>query len=307
MRVIALSIVACLTCAVMPQTAAAQQPAADVPTPAEITIQPMPPGPMFADVNGYTLYVSERDAEPGKSACVAACASEWTPVRASADAKAFGEWTLVPRTDGAPQWAYKGRPLYRYAKETKARWADGQNQWWRYAVVSPFPRQGAFGRQRGLGGAPPAAAAAAAAAGAPAPANAQAAAAAAAAQGAAQNAFNMRGARPPKVTLPPGVPGGITGQPNTKGAVFADGKGLTLYASAASTPCSGPCLDGWRPLPAPLLATVPAGDWTIVTRPDGTLQWAYKNKPLYRSNRDTKAGDTNGEGSDWQAFRVPGV
>jgi predicted lipoprotein with Yx(FWY)xxD motif len=274
---------------------AAQQPTPAVQTPPEITIQPLPPGPMFADVNGYTLYVSERDVEPGKSACVAACLANWTPLRASADAKASGDWTLVPRSDGAPQWAYKGRPLYRYAKETKPRWADGQDQFWRYALVSPFPTRGVFGRSGG--GQQQAAAAAAAAA-------------AAGAQGAADAAafaYMRGGARPAKIVLPPEVPGGLTGQPSPSGPVFADGKGLTVYTSTASTLCAGPCLEAWKPLTAPLLATAPAGDWSIVNRPDGTLQWAYKGKPLYRSIRDIKAGDTNGEGGDWHALRVPGA
>lgn len=268
---------------------AAQSPAAGVQTPPEITIQPLPPGPVFADVDGYTLYVSERDAEAGKSACVGVCVAEWTPLRASAEAKAFGDWTLVPRPDGAAQWAYKGRPLYRYAKESKPRWADGQNQLWRYALVSPFPPRGAFGRQQGLGGAAPAGAAAAGAA-----------------QGVAGFA-NIRGARAPKVPLPPGVPAGITGQPSADGAVFADAKGFTLYTSTAAGTCAGPCLGAWRPFPAPLLAAEPAGDWTIVSRPDGTLQWAYKGKPLYRSSKDAKAGDTNGAGADWQVIRIPGA
>lgn len=272
---------------------AAQLPAPEVQTPPEITIQPLPPGPVFADVNGYTLYVSERDADAGKSACVGACAAEWTPLRATAGAQATGEWTLVPRADGAPQWAYKGRPLYRYAKEAKPRWADGQNQLWRYALVSPFPVRGAFGRQPGLGGPAPAAAAAATTG-------------AGLAQGAAGFA-NVRGVRPPKVPLPAGVPGGITGQPSPSGAVFADARGLTLYTSTAAAACAGPCLEAWRPLPAPLLAAGPAGDWSIVTRPDGTLQWAHQGKPLYRSKKDLKAGDTNGVGGEWQALRVPGA
>ncbi len=275
---------------------AAQQQSPDVQTPPEITIQPMPPGPMFADVKGYTLYVSERDAEAGKSSCVGACTSEWIPLRAAADSKAFGDWMLVARNDGAPQWAYKGRPLYRYGKESKPRWADGQNQLWRYALVSPFPPRGAFGRQ-GLG-ALPAGAAAAAAAGAQ---------GAAAAGGGGAAAF-MRG-RPQRVQiqLPPGVPGGITGQSSAIGPVFADGKGFTLYTPTASTPCARQCLETWKPLQAPLLASVAAGDWTTVSRPDGTPQWAYKGQLLYRSNTDMKAGDTNGEGGDWHALRVPGA
>ena len=60
-------------------------------------------------------------------------------------------------------------------------------------------------------------------------------------------------------------------------------------------------------MPAPLLAIDPAGDWTIVKRPDGTLQWAYEGKPLYRSAKDIKEGDTNGVSDEWHALLVPSV
>ena len=244
----------------------AQEQSSDVQTPPEITIQLTPPGDMFADIDGYALYVSERDAEPGTSSCSDACASEWTAVRASADAEPFGDWTLVPRDDGMPQWAYQERPLYRWAKESQRRWADGQNQNWRYALVSPFPAR-----------TPP------------------------------RRRFRRGGASREPISLPADLPGGITGQPSELGSVFADGKGLTLYTSAASTPCVGPCLETRRPLTAPLLAVDidATADWTIVKRPDQTLQWAYQGKPLYRSVKDTKAGDTNGEGDIWHAVLVP--
>ncbi|MBM3514075.1 MAG: hypothetical protein FJX59_10210 [Alphaproteobacteria bacterium] len=105
--------------------------AADIALPPEITIHPTPPGPAFADVNGLTLYVFDRDEEPNVSMCTGDCATAWPPVRASTDAKPFGDWTLVPRTDGAPQWTYRGKPLYRYALEQKPGMAfgDGGGEW----------------------------------------------------------------------------------------------------------------------------------------------------------------------------------
>jgi predicted lipoprotein with Yx(FWY)xxD motif len=39
-----------------------------------------------------------------------------------------------------------------------------------------------------------------------------------------------------------------------------------------------------------------SGDWTIVTRDDGSKQWAYKGKPLYTWSKDAKAGDVTGDG-----------
>jgi len=37
------------------------------------------------------------------------------------------------------------------------------------------------------------------------------------------------------------------------------------------------------------------GDLTVITRPDGSKQWAYKNKPLYLFAKDTKPGDKTGD------------
>jgi predicted lipoprotein with Yx(FWY)xxD motif len=38
------------------------------------------------------------------------------------------------------------------------------------------------------------------------------------------------------------------------------------------------------------------GEWTVVTRDDGTKQWAHKGKPLYTFAKDSKPGETAGEG-----------
>ena len=108
-------------------------------TPPGITIGSTPMGPVFADSGGYTLYVTRRDVEAGVSTCFEACTSVWPPVRAAADAEPFSEWSLVERTDGAPQWAYKGRPLYRYRWEEEQNWAIGQGDLWQIATVDPFP------------------------------------------------------------------------------------------------------------------------------------------------------------------------
>mgnify|MGYP006194362377 CR=1 FL=1 len=34
-------------------------------------------------------------------------------------AKAAGDYSLIVREDGQQQWAYKGRPLYRWANDKK--------------------------------------------------------------------------------------------------------------------------------------------------------------------------------------------
>jgi predicted lipoprotein with Yx(FWY)xxD motif len=83
---------------------------------------------------GMTLYTFDKDAG-GKSACNGPCATNWPPLAASADATASGDWTVITRDDGGRQWAYKGKPLYRWIKDQKAgdRTGDGFNNAWRLA------------------------------------------------------------------------------------------------------------------------------------------------------------------------------
>lgn len=86
--------------------------------------------------------------------------------------------------------------------------------------------------------------------------------------------------------------------------------GMTLYVfdrdaqGAGKSACNGPCANNWPPLfaadPAPA-----GGDWAIVTRDDGTKQWAYKGRPLYYWVRDQKPGDRTGDGFNgaWHVAR----
>ncbi|SRR5690606_13318453 len=72
----------------------------------------------FVDSNGAALYTFDKDTG-GKSACVDNCAKNWPPALAAEDDTADGDWTFVESHDGKRQWAYKGKPLYLFAKDTK--------------------------------------------------------------------------------------------------------------------------------------------------------------------------------------------
>jgi len=81
--------------------------------------------------------------------------------------------------------------------------------------------------------------------------------------------------------------------------VLTDAKGMTLYIFVRDEPgksnCNGKCAEAWPPL----MADAGAGSaekFSIITRDDGSKQWAYKDKPLYLWFRDEKPGDTMGEG-----------
>ena len=84
--------------------------------------------------NQMTLYVFDKDAAgSGKSVCNGGCATNWPPLMVAPGATPTGDWSLVARDNGDQQWAYKGRPLYYWAKDAKPgdRTGDGllNNSW----------------------------------------------------------------------------------------------------------------------------------------------------------------------------------
>lgn len=83
------------------------------------------------------LYTFDRDG-PGQSRCVDGCASAWPPVRAGANAHPVGDWTLVPRSDGPAQWAYRSKPVYvRYHDLPDAPAGDGVDGLWHLVPSIP--------------------------------------------------------------------------------------------------------------------------------------------------------------------------
>ncbi|MGH6874259.1 MAG: COG4315 family predicted lipoprotein, partial [Aestuariivirgaceae bacterium] len=75
-------------------------------------------GKVYTDEKGMTLYIFDKD-EANKSNCYDDCAKNWPPLMAAADAQPEGEWTIVERTDGTKMWAYEGKPVYTFVKDTK--------------------------------------------------------------------------------------------------------------------------------------------------------------------------------------------
>ena len=78
--------------------------------------------------NGMTLYTFSRDTVgSGKSACNGPCITNWPALVAPDAAKPMGDYSVVMRDDGKKQWAYKGAPLYYWAKDMKPgdRTGDG--------------------------------------------------------------------------------------------------------------------------------------------------------------------------------------
>ena len=116
-------------------------------------------GAVFADANGRTLYrwpaTNMRNGDAGESAGKPACfdtryretagftspwpagtllpeadtrptcIQHWPVVVAPADAKPIGNFTIIERSDGVRQWAYKGYALYKSHLDTRAGETNG--------------------------------------------------------------------------------------------------------------------------------------------------------------------------------------
>jgi predicted lipoprotein with Yx(FWY)xxD motif len=83
---------------------------------------------MLVGESGMTLYTFDRDTVgSGKSACNGPCATNWPPLVVIGNAQPVPGYTIVERDDGRKQWAYKGRPLYFWAKDAKPGDTAGDN------------------------------------------------------------------------------------------------------------------------------------------------------------------------------------
>lgn len=85
----------------------------------------------------------------------------------------------------------------------------------------------------------------------------------------------------------------------TGGQYLTDGKGKTLYTSDADksgvSNCNAECLKTWPVYKADSSTGLPA-NFSVIKRSDGTMQYAYKNMPLYYFVSDSTPGDIAGNG-----------
>jgi predicted lipoprotein with Yx(FWY)xxD motif len=219
--------------------------------PDSITVRHVPDagGTALVSSAGLTLYAYQGDAGRSVPDCGVGsnCARHWRPLEAAAIANPTGDFTVIAREDGITQWAYRGRPLYLFDGDRKP------------------------GEVRGVG---------------------------------ADDRFHLvlirRYFMPPDATIR-----WITGLGN----VLATRTGTTLYERDRVQPgednhdfrsdhgppalgrwygtstCDAQCAATWPPYAAPADA-VASGYWDVLTRPDGTKQWAYKGFALYSYSRD---------------------
>ncbi|MFC5747822.1 hypothetical protein [Actinomadura rugatobispora] len=109
-----------------------------------------PLGNVVVDSAGRTLYRYDRDrARPSLSACGAACARMWPPVRWTPTLRASGGVNQaavgrVRRPDGTLQVTLAGWPLYRSARDTAPGDAAGQGMGGAWFAARPNGAKAGF-------------------------------------------------------------------------------------------------------------------------------------------------------------------
>jgi predicted lipoprotein with Yx(FWY)xxD motif len=94
-----------------------------------------------------------------------------------------------------------------------------------------------------------------------------------------------------------------TAPTSSHGTILVNSQGMTLYhlsgeQSGKLICTSSACVAVWHPLTV-TAGTTPSGTVAsigTITRPDGTVQVAYKGEPLYTFAQDRQPGETNGQG-----------
>ena len=219
----------------------------------------------LGDAQGRTLLFRTAGASD-EAGCTGACAVEFPPLLAPADAEPFADWSPVGRPDGRLQWAYQSRPLHTWSREEEP---------------------GEVATNVGL---------------------AETANLKLAERGAAAGALmpppEWRVARfePARsIDVPAGIEARLVS--SAQAVVLTDFEGFTLYAPEGvdegdAEACSDHgCERDWLPVPAPALA-LDVGQFSVVTRKDGSRQWAFRGRPLYRYRHDLLAGDVHGRTVD---------
>ena len=213
---------------------------------------------VLTDFEGFTLYSLEGVAENDGQTCSGrGCETDWLPVPAPALALDVGDFSVAPRTDGSRQWAYRGRPLYRYRGDLLAGDAHGRavDERWAMAVLTESfrPPRVAVTALEGYG-----------------------------------DALSLDG-----MTLYTGSAfekywGGRNLRDSFKNG-YDRGKRLGGDACADAG-----CLETWRPFHASADARS-TGFWEVITRRDGSRQWAYKGYAVYTHAGDRAPGQNRGQ------------
>lgn len=95
-------------------------------------------GKYLTDFQGMTLYIYDKDT-PGVSNCSGSCLAAWPVYTSGATAEKMlpTNISVITRSDGSKQFAWKGMPLYYYAQDTKVGDISGDGVGGVWHIVKP--------------------------------------------------------------------------------------------------------------------------------------------------------------------------
>lgn len=221
-----------------------------LPTPPGIHIQKTLVGYVAADKENKTLY-APGDIANAASLCIKQdCSEGWQPVLAPWAAHDLDSWTVMVRDDGLRQWAFDGKPLFRYADDIYPGETGGDGQSLspdgpvaNTLVLQPRPPYPDWIKVHDTD--------------------------------AGQMLANLEGR-----TVYTYDPSRLRRNRYTGNLI----KGNSLDCDLD---CFAP---EWVPVFASAEDEAPGGNWAIVTLSDGRRQWAYKGRRLFLNTRDKTQG-----------------
>jgi predicted lipoprotein with Yx(FWY)xxD motif len=221
-------------------------------------------GVVLTDHLGKTLYAfSGKPSEDPTICSKTPCQSVWTPVLAPPLVAETAALKKMRRPDGTDQWAYEGMPLFTFDGDAIASQVNGyaHDQRWQPAVVVRYPTPPGLGITM---------------------------------QWTLVNGLTLADAKGKSLYRQYIYYYSVNGHDERKGYPYKMWHGRALGGKG----CVDECLDSWEPLKAAKDAK-PVGYWNIITRPDGTRQWAYREQAMYTYKGDKKPGDQFGVNT-WQ-------
>jgi predicted lipoprotein with Yx(FWY)xxD motif len=269
-RNLGLAVAAIAAGQVAPAFPAGEAPVAPVSTPAAITLVDVTTASgagggggtgaelyyrRLGDADGKPLYTFDKDGAGGKSTCAAECAKEFPPYLVPKNAVVSGAWSITRRADGARQWAYQGRPLYRYSGVDPVPESPSTNG---NAVADSQPQALLDVMNLDSKGNSP------------------------------KKGWRRAALVTADATMPPEFDLRSVSTANGYAYIVpATGHILYVLKTAPQRPSD------WTPAYAPEIAKG-KGAFSIIVRADGKRQWTYRNVPLYTYNDDAAPDDING-------------
>jgi predicted lipoprotein with Yx(FWY)xxD motif len=90
-----------------------------------------------------SLYFNDREASRGEILCIDACLEFWIPFEAAVYPSIDPPWSVIRRPDERLQWAFEGKPLYTYRRDSfpGARTGEGAGRgvWMLLKEFQPVP------------------------------------------------------------------------------------------------------------------------------------------------------------------------